>query len=83
MAGEEQDSVWPLPKFYFSVKITDVGDELLFQEVIGLDAETQPIEYRAGDSKTWSVIKMPGLIKTGSVTLKKVIFVNDNNFWKW
>ena len=26
---------------------------------------------------------MPGIVKTGNVTLKKGIFVNDNNFWKW
>ena len=83
MAGEKQDNVWPLPKFYFSVKITGVGDDLPFQEVTGLDTEAQPIDYRAGNAKGWSVVKMPGLIKTSNVTLKKGIFVNDNNFWKW
>lgn len=82
MAGDKQDNVWPLPKFYFSVNITDVGD-VPFQEVSGLDAEAQLIEYRAGDAHVWSVIKMPGLVKTGNVTLKKGIFVNDNRFWTW
>lgn len=83
MAGEKQDNVWPLPKFYFSVDITDVGDDLPFQEVSGLDTESQPIEYRAGNSKVWSVIKMPGLVKTGNVTLKKGVFTKDNKFWDW
>lgn len=83
MAGEKQDNVWPLPKFYFSVDITDVGDDLPFQEVSGLDTESQPIEYRAGNNKVWSVIKMPGLVKTGNVTLKKGVFAKDNKFWDW
>ena len=26
---------------------------------------------------------MPGLHKTGNVTLKKGIFAKDNKFWKW
>jgi len=83
MAGEEQGSVWPpLPKFYFSVEILDVG-KISFQEVSGLDTEAQAIEYRAGDSKQFSVVKMPGLMKSDNVTLKKGIFVNDNRFWDW
>ncbi|MFZ5964791.1 phage tail protein [Thalassococcus sp. BH17M4-6] len=82
MAGEEQNDIWPLPKFYFSVEITDVG-KIAFQEVSGLDTEAQPIEYRAGDNKVFSTIKMPGLIKTGNVTMKKGVFVNDNKFWDW
>ncbi len=83
MAGESQDNVWPLPKFYFSVDITDVGDDLPFQEVSGLDTEAQPIEYRAGNNKVWSTIKMPGLVKSSNVTLKKGVFAKDNKFWDW
>ena len=82
MTGEAQDDVWPLPKFYFSVDITDVG-KISFQEVTGLSTETTPIEYRTGESKQWSVIKMPGLIKTSNVTLKKGVFVGDNKFFDW
>jgi hypothetical protein len=44
VAGERQDPNWPLPKFYFEVDITDVGTKLPFQEVSGLDMETQVIE---------------------------------------
>lgn len=82
MAGEEQGSIWPLPKFYFSVDLGDPGT-VSFQEVSGLDTETTPIEYRAGDNKEFSVVKMPGLVKTGNVTLKKGVFVSDNKFWDW
>ena len=82
MAGEVQDNVWPLPKFHFSVDIGDKKD-LSFQEVSGLDTETQPIDYRHGNSKDFSTIKMPGLAQFTNVTLKKGIFVNDNAFWDW
>jgi phage tail-like protein len=80
MAGESQGNVWPLPKFHFSV---DIGSQtnLPFQEVSGLDTETQVIEYRAGNSKIFSTIKMPGIAKFGNVTMKKGIFVKDNNFF--
>jgi phage tail-like protein len=83
MVGEAQDDVWPLPKFYFSVQLGSQDNTVSFQEVSGLETETQPIEYRHGDSKQFSTIKMPGIAKTGNVTLKKGIFVNDNNFQKW
>jgi phage tail-like protein len=81
MAGDKQDNVWPLPKFYFQVKIGD--KEIPFQEVSGLDLEAQIIEYRHGNSKEFSTIKMPGIKKTGNVTLKKGVFVKDNGFWDW
>lgn len=83
MAGEEQDNVWPLPKFYFEVDISDVGDGIAFQEVTGLDTETQVIEYRAGNSKVFSTIKMPGLAQYSNVTLRKGVFVKDNRFFDW
>ena len=81
--GSKQGSTWPLPKFYFTVNLGSQDKTVSFQEVSGLDTETQPIEYRHGDNKLFSTIKMPGISKTGNVTLKKGIFVNDNNFWKW
>lgn len=82
MAGEIQDNIWPLPKFYFSVEFGEDKD-VNFQEVSGLDTETQIIEYRHGNSPIFSAIKMPGLAKVGNVTFKKGIFVNDNKFWDW
>ncbi|OYY71787.1 phage tail protein [Sphingomonas sp. 28-63-12] len=76
-----QDTTWPLPKFYFSV--TGMPGNPVFQEVTGLETESQIIEYRAGNSKIWSPIKMPGLRKVGNVTMKKGIFVTDNLLWTW
>lgn len=81
--GSAQGAVWPLPKFYFKVNLGSQDNTASFQEVSGLDTEAQIIEYRHGDSKTFSTIKMPGIVKVGNVTFKKGVFVKDNNFWKW
>ncbi len=81
--GSKEGSTWPMPKFRFEV---DLGTELkgvAFQEVSGMDKEVQIIEYRASNSKLFSVEKMPGIVKYGNVTMKRGVFVNDNNFWKW
>jgi phage tail-like protein len=54
-----------------------------FQEVSGLDAEVDIIEYRHGDSPVFSTIKMPGLRKFTDVTLKKGTFTGDVAFFNW
>jgi phage tail-like protein len=77
----QSTTVWPLPKFYFEVKWD--SQVMSFQEVSGLDAETQVIEYRAGDSKEFTAVKMPGIKKNGNVTMKKGVFKSDNKFWDW
>jgi len=82
MAGETQDTTWPLPKFYFSVQFGQ-GLTASFQEVSGLDSEAKPIEYRHGNSPVFTPIKMPGLGKVGNVTMRKGIFVSDTALWDW
>ncbi len=77
----QSTTVWPLPKFRFEVKWDDAV--ISFQEVSGLDMEAQPIEYRSGDSPTFSVIKMPGIKKYTDITMKKGIFKSDKRFWDW
>jgi phage tail-like protein len=77
----QSTSVWPLPKFYFQVKWD--SEVMSFQEVSGLDTEAQIIEYRSGDNPVFSTVKMPGLKKSGNVTMKKGVFKSDNKFWDW
>jgi len=77
----QSTSVWPLPKFHFQVKWDDAV--MSFQEVSGLDIQSEEIKYRAGDSPNFSVIKMPGMKKFGNVTMKKGVFKSDNKFWDW
>ena len=80
-SGGEQDQFWPLPKFYFSVDIGDQTD-LPFQEVSGIDAGEEVIEYRHGNSRVHSVIKMPGLANGADLVLKKGVFTRDNLFYE-
>lgn len=77
----QSTSIWPLPKFHFEVKW---GEQVMsFQEVSGLDAQSEEIKYRSGDSKDFSVVKMPGMVKYSNVTMKKGVFKGDNKFWEW
>jgi phage tail-like protein len=82
MAGEAQDSNWPIPKFYFKVDLGSVKD-VFFQEVSGLEVTAQPIEYRHGNSPVFSAINMPGTVKNNKVTLIIGVFAKDNKFWDW
>ena len=77
----QSTSEWPIPKFRFEVKWD--SEVMAFQEVSGLDGEAQPIEYRAGNSPTFSVQKMPGIKKFSDITMKKGVFKSDNKFWDW
>jgi phage tail-like protein len=79
--GSKQSAAWPLPKFYFQVKWD--SQVMLFQEVGGLDAQSEEIKYRHGDSPEFSAIKMPGMKKVGNVTMKKGTFKSDDKFWDW
>jgi phage tail-like protein len=82
--GNTQDvTAWPLSKFRFEVDFGDGAGTISFQEVSGLDVETQTIEYRKGNNARFSTIKMPGLKKYSSITLKKGVFKEDNKFWDW
>jgi phage tail-like protein len=67
--SSQSQNIWPLVKFSFQVKWDD--KELVFQEVTGLSSETQVIEYRGGNSKVYSNVKMPGLQKFSNVYPEK------------
>lgn len=82
MAGESQDNSWPPPTFYFLVWFGD-DNPVSFQEISGLESETNPIGYRHGDSPSFYPIKMPGLGHVGNVTMRKGIFSSDAKFWAW
>lgn len=81
--GSKEDSTWPMPKFRFEVDLSTDLKGVSFQEVSGMDKEVQIIEYRHSNSQLFSTIKMPGIAKYGNITMKRGIFSNDNNFWKW
>jgi phage tail-like protein len=72
---------YPLVKFSFQVDWG--GTQIGFQEVSGLDIETEPIEYRQGASPDFTKIKMPGMIKFSNITLKRGSFKGDNEYFDW
>jgi len=77
--SKQSQATWPMVKFSFQVKWDST--EMVFQEVTGLSSETQVIEYRGGNSKVFSTVKMPGLQKFGNATLKKGVFKGDKALW--
>lgn len=79
-----EDNNYPLPSFHFEVRWSaDDKEAVSFSEVSGLNVETQVIEYRHGNSKTFSALKMPGLKKYGNITLKRGAMAKDNSFYDW
>ena len=79
--SSQSTTVWPVPKFYFQVKWD--SQVMSFQEVSGLDIQSEEIKYRHGDSPQFSIIKMPCMEKCGKVRIIKGIFKGDNKFWDW
>lgn len=81
--GSKEGATWPMPKFRFEVDLGTEFKGVAFQEVSGMDAENQVIEYRESNAKLFSTVDMPGIVKYGNVTMKRGVFINDNTFWKW
>lgn len=79
-----EETNYPLPAFHFEVRwSSEDKDAVPFSEVSGLSVENQVIEYREGNSKVFSTIKMPGLKKYGNVTLKRGAMAKDNSLFDW
>ncbi len=72
---------YPLPRFHFQVDWG--GAKMSFTEVTGLVMEREKIEYRHSDSKDFSKISMPGLIKLSNITLKRGKFEGDFDYNNW
>ncbi|MBP6825630.1 MAG: phage tail protein [Saprospiraceae bacterium] len=72
---------YPLPKFHFQVDWG--GAKMSFTEVSGMDMQVEVIEYRHGDSKDFTKIKMPGMRKFSNITMKRGTFEKDFDFYNW
>ncbi len=68
-----------LGHFNFKIEIDGVV-QAGFQEVSGLESETEVIEYKDGDDIT--VRKRPGRTKYSNLTFKRG-FANTPEFWEW
>lgn len=77
-----QSSLDNLPdNFYFTAIFGST--EIKAQEITGLDTQNPLLEYRNGDSKTFSAVKMPGLKKYGTITLKRIVFPSESSYLNW
>lgn len=75
--------MYPLTSLHFTV---DWGDDThSFSEVSGLVVEAEAVEYRGGADAAPYVSKVPGLRKTGNVTLKRGIVPAEasNRLYQW
>lgn len=72
---------YPLPRFHFQVDWG--GAKISFAEITGLVMEREKIEYRHSDSKDFSKIAMPGLLKNSNITLKRGKFEKDFDYNAW
>ncbi len=76
---------WPAVKYSFEIQYNVGGKTYKFfaQEITGLSAESDPIEYKPGQPRD---VPMPGIKKYGAVTVKKALFKtdlfsDDKGFW--
>ena len=75
----------PYSAFNFLVSIGEnSGKEFQagFAEVSGLNAEITLAEYRNGNENTNYLRKIPGINKSGDVTLKRGV-IGATNLWSW
>lgn len=69
----------PFRGFKFKVQIDGIT-RAGFREASGLDAGTDPVDYREGDGD--AIRKLAGLKKFSNITLKRGI-TDDQDLWKW
>jgi phage tail-like protein len=62
----------PYSSYNFRLEI-DGEESAAFSEVSGISAEMDVIHYRSGTDRSSTPQKLPGLVKIGSVTLKRGI----------
>jgi len=75
----------PYSAFNFLVSVGEnSGKEFQagFAEVSGLSAEVTLAEYRNGNENTNYLRKIPGINKSGDVTLKRGV-IGATNLWSW
>lgn len=73
---------YPLTKMNFLVTVDGVNGIAAFNEVSGVEASVDVIEFRQGNAHSLSTVKLPGLVKHGNVTLK-MGYTTDSAFKTW
>ena len=73
---------YPLTKMNFLVSVDEVSGVAAFNEVTGVEATVDVIEFRQGNSSSLAPVKIQGLVKHGNVTLK-MGYTRDHDFKTW
>lgn len=74
---------YPLTKMNFIVSLGEGGGDMAaFNEVTGIDASVDVIEFRQGNSHSLAPVKIQGLVKHGNITLK-MGYVRNQEFKNW
>lgn len=73
---------YPLTKMNFKVVVNQINASAAFNQVTGIDAAVDVIEFRQGDSGSLAPVKLPGLVKHGNVTLR-FGYTLDSEFKTW
>lgn len=68
----------PLQQFRFKVEVPGMDEAIGFTAVEGLESEIEVTEYREGGFK--GSHKLPGIEKTGVVTLRRGAFKNNETY---
>ncbi len=71
----------PLRAFNFKLEMDGVT-KAGFQECSGLDASTDPVDYREGQEKGNIARKLTGLNKHANIVLKRGV-TDDHSLWDW
>jgi phage tail-like protein len=73
---------YPLTKMNFLVSVDDINGVAAFNEVTGIEATVDVIEFRQGNSHSLAPVKIQGLVKHGNVTLK-MGYTRNSEFKTW
>jgi phage tail-like protein len=76
--GDRKD---PYRGYNFKLEIDGIN-AAGFRECSGLDATSDPIDYREGTDKAYTNRKLPGQTKYSNITLKRGI-TDDHSLWDW
>lgn len=76
------EQVYPWTNMSFLVTVDTISATAAFSEASGMDASVEAIEFRQGNSGSFSPIKVPGLVKHGEVTLRYG-YTESNAFRDW
>ena len=73
---------YPLTKMNFFVQVDGINAMAAFNEVTGIEATVDVIEFRQGNAHSLAPVKIQGLVKHGNVTLK-MGYTRNQQFKVW